>query len=114
MIKPFSFIQEAEKSIRFYYSLGHTDENKQFLESKMRTLKFILEDLNDKERCKWSDVTTGVGRKALFIGVVLIALTVFSGIFSMGNYTSYIFKKTGSNMTPNESAIVSKSDVNDV
>lgn len=101
-----TFKQEAEESIRFYDDLRHTDEDKQYLDSEIRILKFILDDLNNRESCKCSDIATGIGRKALFIGIVLVAITVFSGIFAMGTYTSYIFKATGSNMTPNMSAIV--------
>lgn len=45
-------------------------------------------------------------RKAFLIGVVLVALNQLNGSFTMLNYTATIFKESGSNLTPNMSAIV--------
>ncbi|XP_059221136.1 facilitated trehalose transporter Tret1 isoform X2 [Stomoxys calcitrans] len=45
-------------------------------------------------------------RKALIIGIILMAINQFSGCFVMLNYTATIFKQAGSNLPPNESAIV--------
>lgn len=59
-----------------------------------------------KNSLKWSDLTTGLGRKALTIGIVLAALNQFCGCFAMLNYTANIFKEAGSNMSPNLAAIL--------
>lgn len=57
---------------------------------------------------KWSDVTTGPGRKAMTIGIVLVLINQFCGCFAMLNYTASIFKEagSGSTMSPNMSAII--------
>lgn len=50
-------------------------------------------------------IVAPVPRKALFIGIVLITLNEFSGVFPMIHYTATIFEESGSNLTPNVSAI---------
>lgn len=42
----------------------------------------------------------------MIIGVMLVTLNQFCGVFAMLNYTATIFKESGSTMTPNASAIV--------
>lgn len=54
----------------------------------------------------WSDLTSGPGRRAMTIGIVLILLNQFCGCFAMLNYTANIFQAAGSSMSPNMSAIV--------
>lgn len=55
---------------------------------------------------KWSDVTTGPGRKAMTIGIVLVLINQFCGCFAMLNYTASIFRDAGSTMSPDMSAII--------
>lgn len=55
---------------------------------------------------KWSDFTTKTARRAMTIGVVLVTVNQFSGCFAMMNYTATIFEESGSNFSPNMSAIV--------
>lgn len=45
-------------------------------------------------------------RKALIIGLVLVAVNQLSGCFAFINYTAEIFMESGSSLTPNMSAIV--------
>lgn len=49
---------------------------------------------------------TPVARKAFLISIVLMALNQFCGCFAMLHYTASIFKESGSNLSPNMSAIV--------
>lgn len=60
----------------------------------------------ETESIKWSDVVTGVGKKAMLIGIVLSLLNQLCGCFAMMQYTANIFKAAGSNMAPNMCAIV--------
>lgn len=55
---------------------------------------------------KWSDFTSKEASKALTIGIVLCALNQFCGCFAMLTYTAQIFKESGSNLSPNMSAII--------
>lgn len=49
---------------------------------------------------------TRAGRKAFLIGIMLIALHEFCGCFTMLNYTATIFRDSGSDISPNFSAII--------
>lgn len=86
-----------------------TDEDQRKLDMEMNKLKITLDDFeaehSKRDSFKWSDVTTGIGRKALLIGIVLVGVNVFSGVFAMSSYTATIFEGTGSNFSPNFSAI---------
>lgn len=61
---------------------------------------------NEKIAFTWSDVTSGVGRKAMIIGIGVVMINTFSGMFAMSNFTATIIAETGSNLSPNMSAIV--------
>lgn len=61
---------------------------------------------NEKTALNLSDFKSKSARRAMAIGVVLVALNQFCGCFAMLNYTATIFKESGSNMSPNMSAIV--------
>lgn len=60
----------------------------------------------------WRNVTIFIhkasvsARKAIFIGAVLVWLNQFCGCFAMLNYTANIFAESGSNLSPNMSAII--------
>lgn len=76
----------------------------------MNKLKvFVGKDaITRKERksIHWSDLTTGAGKRAMIIAIVLFAINQFSGCFAMLSYTATIFEISGSTMSPNMSAIV--------
>lgn len=87
-----------------------TVEDRKKLDFEINKLRITLDDLEtestSKESFKWSDVSTGIGRKALLMGIVLVGINVFSGVFAMTTYTANIFEETGSNLSPNISAII--------
>lgn len=102
-----TFLQEAEKSIRFYQNLsGNDDDDFELLQIEMSKLQSNLADVEKEKSFKFSDLTTQTARMAIMIGVVLSALNQLCGCFAMLNYTANVFKAAGSNLTPNESAIV--------
>lgn len=51
-------------------------------------------------------VNTRAGRKAFLIGMALICMHEFCGVFTMLNYTATIFRESGSSISPNLSAII--------
>lgn len=63
-------------------------------------------DKSSDNSLKLSDITTGVGRRAMLIGIVLAMINQLSGCFAMLQYTATIFEEAGSSMSPNMSAIV--------
>lgn len=51
-------------------------------------------------------IATPVARKAIFIGLTLLGLKKFCGLYAMLNYAGQIFKDSGSQLDPNLSAII--------
>ncbi|XP_031623073.1 facilitated trehalose transporter Tret1-like [Contarinia nasturtii] len=100
-------LSEAERSIRFYQNLKKNIDY-EVLQSEMNKLKNSLQVDNVKkyDSIKWCDLTSGAGRKAMIIGIVLAVLNQLCGCFAMLQYTANIFEEAGSTMVPNMSAIV--------
>lgn len=73
-------------------------------------MKTIIADYqsanNFKNTLKFSDFTTKTARKALILGIVLIGLYVWNGIYGLSAYIANIFELTGSTLSPNMSTIV--------
>lgn len=105
----FFFKKQAEQSLRFYHDINTKDTDNKLIEFEMNKLKAAFGDFNVEKGANisltWSDLTTGLGRKALTIGIVLSVLNQFCGCFAMLNYTANIFEEAGSNMKPNVAAI---------
>lgn len=102
-------MQEAEKSIRFYQNLKK-DRDYELLQSEMDKLKSTIDGSNNDKSSdnsiKLSDITSGPGRNAMIIGIILAGINQLSGCFAMLQYTATIFQEAGSSMSPNMSAIV--------
>lgn len=98
-------IPAAEKSIRFYQNTRETKPIQVEIEKLKATLSCV-----STESCKnsfdWHNLLTIQARKALIIGIYLNALSQFSGCNAMLSYIAYIFSLSGSNLTPNISAIL--------
>lgn len=96
--------------MRFYRNIRpsiseETEPFKTELE-KLRTSNQTLKKTAEDTSITWSDFSTKSARKAMLIGIVLIWLNQFCGCFAMLNYTANIFAESGSNLTPNMSAII--------
>lgn len=77
------------------------------LELEIDKLKSALgnsENVNNNN--DWTPETTKIARRALITGIVLVVLYIYSGVTPMTFYTATIFQETGSNLSPNMSAIV--------
>lgn len=60
----------------------------------------------DDKKCTWTPETIAIARNAVITGVLLVSLYIFCGLTPMSFYTASIFQETGSNLSPNMSAIV--------
>ncbi|XP_055302948.1 facilitated trehalose transporter Tret1-like [Sitodiplosis mosellana] len=102
-------ISLAEESIRFYQNLKNNSDF-ELLQAEMTKLKSTVKGGNSGKSSdnsfKLSDLSTGAGRKAMMIGIVLAMINQLSGCFAMLQYTATIFKEAGSSMSPNMSSIV--------
>lgn len=118
--------QEAEKSLRFYRNLGkETKEQVGLLQTEMQTLRLANNpaaaqrnsDENDDnatttnteqvaDPITYRDFCTPHARKGLIIGVFLLWLKTYSGLYVMVSYAGPIFANSGTSMSPNAAAIV--------
>ncbi|XP_031622887.1 facilitated trehalose transporter Tret1-like isoform X1 [Contarinia nasturtii] len=106
-------ISEAKKSIRFYQSLRRDRiEDNDVLQQELKKLETIFASEaevysnNGVRAFRWTDLNTKIARKALLIGIVLCTLQQCGGGVAYASYAAKIFQETGSNMSPNVSAIV--------
>lgn len=70
-------------------------------------IKRILDKNSEMlENSEWTPKTVVITRKAITIAIVLVLLYTYSGVIPMTAYAATIFQETGSNLSPNMSAIV--------
>ncbi|KAG4076487.1 hypothetical protein HA402_014451 [Bradysia odoriphaga] len=103
-------IKEAEKSIRFYKNLRANPEANKIVQIEMENIKSGMTqaqtEIANKSPAKLSDFLTNPGRKAMIIGIVLAALNQLSGAFVLIAYAGTVFQKSGSALSPNDSALI--------
>ncbi|XP_017858724.1 PREDICTED: facilitated trehalose transporter Tret1-like [Drosophila arizonae] len=99
----------AEKSFRYYKNIKDSDSlDKQSLATlEFENIKMKLtneDDMPDKVSLK--DFLTPAAIKGYAMAGVIVIANQFSGLFTMVNYMSDIFAKSGSSMDPNTSSII--------
>lgn len=100
----FICLQAAENSLIFYRNYGKPSKGSEYLKKEIHKLRSVSS--TDENRLTFTDFTTPFAKKALVIGVSLVALNQFCGCFTMLSYTAKIFEESGSNLAPNTSAII--------
>ncbi|XP_058814671.1 facilitated trehalose transporter Tret1-2 homolog [Topomyia yanbarensis] len=101
---------QSEKALRFFrgYQTGTQQVSNEF---KLELVK-LKDTFNDEKQTikqdvvTWDDFVTPHARKALLIGICLMAFNQFCGCFAMLNYTATVFAESGSSLSANMSAIV--------
>lgn len=63
-------------------------------------------DESEKSSFNWSDLFINPGRWAFIMAIGLGVLYELCGVVAMLNYTGIIFQETGSNLSPDVSAII--------
>jgi SP family facilitated glucose transporter-like MFS transporter 8 len=91
---------EAERSLRW---LRGRDER--LVELELNKLTFFAKERTETVSMK--DMLSAAGtRRALIVGVVLVANLQFCGIFAILSYTVNIFRAAGSDLSPNAATIL--------
>ncbi|KAG4073998.1 hypothetical protein HA402_014203 [Bradysia odoriphaga] len=103
--------EAAESSLRFYRNVQETGKHTpvHFHEELERLKSQMVGESGqqiEKTPLLLTDFTAKVPRKAFVIGFALILLHEFCGCFTMINYTATIFAESGSDISPNLSAII--------
>lgn len=98
------------KSVKFYENLSESEKDHKLLELEINKLKSSLGNSNTTKgtssQPSWADATSGIVLKTMIIGTVLVVLNTCNGTIAISGYMSNMFEDTGSNMSPNMSAIV--------
>uniref|UniRef100_A0A182MN01 Major facilitator superfamily (MFS) profile domain-containing protein n=1 Tax=Anopheles culicifacies TaxID=139723 RepID=A0A182MN01_9DIPT len=97
---------EAEQSLMFYRNIP--DERHRTMEftaefDEMRS--FILTESTQSRICL-ADFKTPEAKRGLFIGVFVMALNQFSGIFAILTYAGTIFQMSGTGIDPNVALVL--------
>ncbi|KAG5682757.1 hypothetical protein PVAND_012090 [Polypedilum vanderplanki] len=96
---------EAEESIIFYKSMRtYSKQTKQLLEDEIQKLQ--SDDDNAEKPSLESIYKSRASRKAILIGIGLMALNQYTGGFALITFTSSIFKESGSNLSLTASSII--------
>jgi hypothetical protein len=93
----------AEKSLRYYRNVKNPGDPN--IEFEMKTLT-SSSDTTTKSGLKLNDFVGRHARKAITLGIFLMALNQFCGCFAMLNFTAMIFKEAGSSLSANISSII--------
>ncbi|CRL04891.1 CLUMA_CG017942, isoform A [Clunio marinus] len=102
--------REAEKSLKFYRTVKQTsDDGNEFtqqLKAEFESIKSLISQQTISTGVELKDFLTHPAKKVLIIGIGLMFLEQFSGVFALLFFVSTIFEHSGSSLTPNESSIV--------
>lgn len=98
---------DAEQSLRFYRNCRTPDTpyEPQLL-AELQKLDAIAAQNAARPAPRLADFVTPTALRAMSIGPFLMAVNQFSGAFAIANYAETIFKRTGSTLDPQVSAIV--------
>ncbi|XP_061391180.1 facilitated trehalose transporter Tret1 [Musca vetustissima] len=103
-------VKAAEKSLCFFRNISYQNSE---TDPKIKLeLQNLMEKRGDhtmeksETNASLRDFAEPKARKALWIGIALMAINQLCGCFVMLNYTATIFKNSGSTLPPNQSAIV--------
>jgi len=109
-------IKAAEKSSEFYGKIKETakeiplnitnEENAGLIKTVDSIEADDARNVSDENKLILADFTSHIALRSFVIAAGLVALLEFSGCFVLLNYSVAIFTEAGSNLSPNESAIV--------
>ncbi|XP_055594226.1 facilitated trehalose transporter Tret1-like [Uranotaenia lowii] len=103
-------LESAEASLKFLRGYTTSPEDVAQLKEEMTKLMSQIvirgKDSNDEASIKLADFAPFSVKKAIIIGMVLVALNQLTGCFALINYTAQIFADAGSDLDPNVAAII--------
>ncbi|XP_058446706.1 facilitated trehalose transporter Tret1-like isoform X2 [Malaya genurostris] len=100
-------ISQAKQSFMFYNGIKRDEKQMAASQQEFEKLKaFILDSKENTQKLVVSDFTTPTARKAIFIGIFLMFLNQFCGVFAILTYAVSVFSESGSMISPGASAII--------
>ncbi|XP_055590223.1 facilitated trehalose transporter Tret1-like [Uranotaenia lowii] len=100
-------LPEAERSLLFYKGYRNQDLQSSNFELEFEQLKSCVQDVKvDHQKLQFSDFASAAACKGILIGIFLVFLNQFCGIFAILTYAVTIFEKSGSSLGPGTSSII--------
>ncbi|XP_055545657.1 facilitated trehalose transporter Tret1-like [Wyeomyia smithii] len=100
-------LRGAERSLMFYRGVRPSEKlSAEFTREFEQLQHFILESKVKANKLTFSDFTTVAARNGIFIGIFLMFLNQFCGVFAILTYAVSIFAESGSTINPGASAII--------
>ncbi|KAH8403094.1 hypothetical protein KR222_004966 [Zaprionus bogoriensis] len=99
----------AERSFRYYRNIKDSDSlsDQAVAMAEFKNIKMTLTDGNDKvEKITIKDFFTRNAIRGYAMASVIVIANQFSGVFTMVNYMTDIFARSGSTMDPNTNTII--------
>ncbi|XP_055919560.1 facilitated trehalose transporter Tret1-like [Eupeodes corollae] len=97
----------AEKSLKYYRNIkGHTKDEVLQFEANFNELKSCITSSTNKQKASFKDLCNPTSVKALLIGIVLMFVFGFSGIYALISYSSLIFAEAKSSLDPKTNTII--------
>ncbi|XP_052864416.1 uncharacterized protein LOC128271025 [Anopheles cruzii] len=94
-------LSQAEQSLMFYRNVPDENHKTADFYVEFEEMKTFALSASTQARLRWADFTTPEAKKGLFIGVFVMALNQFSGIFAILTYAGTIFQMAGTGIDPN-------------
>ncbi|XP_062551190.1 facilitated trehalose transporter Tret1-like [Armigeres subalbatus] len=99
-------IEEAERSLKFFKGVNSKTKDTTNFQRDFEALQiFVRNSSSENVKLQLSDFTSPQARKGIFIGIFLMFLNQFCGVFAILTYAVSIFQESGSDIDPGSSAI---------
>ncbi|EAT41203.1 AAEL007128-PA [Aedes aegypti] len=100
-------VEEAAKSLKFFKGITTGTKDMTGFERDFEAMQnFVLNSKSQNSKLQLSDFTSSQAKKGIFIGIFLMFLNQFAGIFAILTYAVSIFQESGSDLSPGSSAII--------
>ncbi|KXJ82000.1 hypothetical protein RP20_CCG016266 [Aedes albopictus] len=100
-------VEEAAKSLKFFKGITPGTKDLIAFERDFEVLQnFVTNSKAQTTKLQLSDFTSSQAKKGIFIGIFLMFLNQFCGIFAILTYAVTIFQESGSDLSPGASAII--------
>jgi len=106
--------EAAEISIKFYRGFRSNNVSEhdtgagptERVKIEFENIKSLINERTGGKKFDWHEFLSRPARKVLIIGVGLMYLEQFSGVFALLFYVATIFERSGSSLSPTQSSIV--------
>ncbi|XP_055595994.1 facilitated trehalose transporter Tret1-like [Uranotaenia lowii] len=100
-------LPEAERSLMFYKGIAKQDIKFSNFEQEFEQLRsFVLGVKVEHQKLQFDDFSSPMARNGILIGIFLMFLNQFCGVFAILTYAVTIFEESGSTLKPEAASII--------